>query len=332
MAAPSSRSRQVPFLVGVVLILAALPVGWFVFLREPPATPPVVAPAPAPAPVMAAAEPVAEQKVDLELSTFEGTVDVWRGEGGKWLPAKKGMALIPSDVVRTGDGSYAVLVNGETFEVRMEAGTMVSVGELTSSLSKFLLDNGSATATVRGGKRHTFELKAGGRDKDEVVASTDNGTFTMNNDKGTVRVGAREGQVKLSGKDKDRFVIVRAGQESIVRQGDNPTAPTPLPKSLLLNVGWPKNQLRERKLLVTGQTDPGNRVEVNGVVALPDEAGRFTTTVVLKEGSNDVKVSARRVGGLVETSQGTVQVDTTLPPIGVDPKLLWEETTGGAPP
>ncbi|MCY1032204.1 FecR domain-containing protein [Corallococcus sp. BB11-1] len=329
MAAPSSRSRQVPFLVGVVLILAALPVGWFVFLREPPATPPVVAPAPAP--VLAAAEPVAEQKVDLELSTFEGTVKVRRGADGEWLPAKKGMALFPTDMVSTGDGSYAVLVNGETFEVRMEAGTVVSVGELKSSLSKFLLDNGSATATVRGGKRHTFELKAG---SSEVVASTDNGTFTMNNDKdkGTVRVGAREGQVKLSGKDKDRFVIVRAGQESIVRKGDNPTAPTPLPKSLLLNVGWPKNQLRERKLLVTGQTDPGNRVEVNGVVALPDEAGRFTTTVVLKEGSNDVKVSARRVGGLVETSQGTVQVDTMKPPIGVDPKSLWEETAGGAPP
>ncbi|RKG91029.1 FecR domain-containing protein [Corallococcus terminator] len=329
MAASSSRSRQAPFLAAVVLILAALPVGWFVFLREPPAPPQPPTPMDA-----GTVQPVQVKRVDLELSTFEGTVEVRHGEKGEWVPAEKGMALRPTDAVRTGDGSYAVLVNGETFEVRMDAGTAVSVEELTTSLSRLLLDNGSATATVRGGKRHSFELTA---KNGNAKASTSSGTFTMsNNGAGTVSVGTREGEVELRGEGK--VVIVRPGQQSIVRPGQAPSEPAPVPTSILLKVNWPAEVLPQRELIVIGHTDPGNQVEVNGAMVTADETGRFERKVALAEGSNDVQVRARGVGGGVGKDQAkvTVKVPPVKPPpvkpvIEVNPKALWEKTSGGAP-
>ena len=321
MAAPSSRRRQVPFLVGLVLILAALPVGWFVFLRElPPPTRP-----PAPVPPVAAA--TVKKAVELELSEIEGLVEVRHG-AGEWTPATKGMALRATDVVRTGDGAYAVLVNGEAVEVRMAAGTEVSVEELTDSLSRLLLGNGMATTTVRSGQRHTFELKTTGSD---AVARTEGGTFTMtNNGLGTVSVGTRDGEVALLGKGK--VVIVRAGQQSIVRPGKEPTEPAPVPGSLLLKVAWPgEKELRKHELVVTGQTDPGNRVEVEGVVVRADQEGRFERKVVLPEGTSAVKVRAMGVGGLVGEEQRDVVVDTKPPAMKVQPGALWKTPKGAVP-
>ncbi|RKG91991.1 hypothetical protein D7V97_41350 [Corallococcus sp. CA053C] len=325
MAASSSRKRQVPFLVGLVLILAALPVGWFVFLRELPApTPPPVA-----EPKVAVAEP--KKAVELELKDIDGLVEVRHGRDGAWTRAEKGMSLRATDMVRTGNGAYAVLVNGEAVEVRMAAGTEVSVEELTDSLSRLLLANGMATTTVRSGMRHTFELKTTDKeDKDAAVARTGGGTFTMtNNGKGTVNVGTRDGEVTLTGNGK--VVIVRAGQQSIVRPGEAPSEPAPVPSSLLLKVEWPGDdkELRQRELVVKGQTDPGNRVEVEGKPIHADKDGHFEQEVVLKEGRNDVKVRVLGVGGLVGEDQRKLAVDTT-PPVTTLGKL--RKTAKVAPP
>ncbi|RYZ39603.1 MAG: hypothetical protein EOO71_19495 [Myxococcaceae bacterium] len=307
MAASSSRSRQVPFLVGVVLILAALPVGWFVFLREPPAPPPITE-LEGPKPVTP--KPVEEKRAELELASVEGTVQVRRGTNGVWTEATKGMALGDNDAVSTGNGSYAVLVNGETFEVRMNPGTAVSVQELTTSVSRMMIDNGSATAVVRGGKRHSFELSAKNSD---AKATTGDGTFTMsNNGEDTVRVDTSEGEVQLHG--KGNVVIVRKGQQSIVRKGLPASEPTPVPTSLLLKVNLPTTTQRKPELLVKGQTDPGNLVEVNGVMGRVDAMGHFESPVVLKEGVNNVQVRVLGVGGMVAKDE----VKVRMKPLTID--------------
>ncbi|XXF80761.1 FecR domain-containing protein [Myxococcaceae bacterium GXIMD 01537] len=317
MAAEETRKprRQTPFVLGLLLILAILPVGWFAYLREPPPPPPVVL-AP-PAPVVPEEKP---RPVDLELSEVKGTVEVRHGGTGPWVPAKPGAALRASDAVRTHDGSYAVLIGGEAVEVRMDPGTEVSVDELTDSLSRILLGNGMATATVRPGKRHTFEVKAAGTD---AVARTGAGTFSMSNDgKGTVAVGTREGEVALLGQGK--VVIVRAGQQSIVRAGTAPSEPTPLPSSLLLKVQWPgEPSTRQRKLVVTGEASPGSRLEVAGEVFSPDAEGRFTHTIPLREGRNTVRVSASSVGGVKQEDTREIVLDTTPPKAELDPEI-WK--------
>jgi hypothetical protein len=257
--------------------------------------------------------------VELELSEVKGKVEVRHGSG-EWVPAKAGVPLRPSDTVRTSQGSYAVLIGGEAVDVRMEPGTEVSIEELRDSLSRILLANGMATASVRPGKRHTFEVKAAGSD---ALARATEGTFSMSNDgKGTVAVGTREGEVTFLGQGK--VVIVRAGQQSIVRPGKAPSEPTSLPSSLLLKVQWPSGlTTRRRQLVVAGQTDPGNRLEVGGESFSPGPDGQFTRTIALDEGRNAVTIRAVSVSGAQHEEAKDILVDTTPPKLGLDPEL-WK--------
>jgi hypothetical protein len=310
---PTPPRRAWAFYVLVGGILLSLPVGYLLFLRrsEPLPPPPpeqVIAPAPEP-----------ERKIDVRIASLEGNVEVRRLDG-RWGPAQIGDALVGTNAVRTLDGAQAVLEGGEAWQVRMEAGTEVAVDALTESISRILLANGMATATVRGGAKHAFEVRAAGSD---AVAKTSDGTFAIsNNGEGTVAVGTREGEVELSGSGK--VVIVRSGQQSVVHPGKTPTEPTAVPSTLLLKVKWPeKSLLTRRKLLVTGQTQPGAHVVVAGHVVRASRDGRFTQTVRLSEGNNQIDVQAVTVGGARARSDADLQVDTRDPTIGID-RDLWK--------
>ncbi|HEX8818282.1 MAG TPA: hypothetical protein VF794_00015 [Archangium sp.] len=315
MDAPRPRRRSTPFLIGLVAILAALPLGYFLFLHQPPPPPPrpVVEAPPAP--------PPKKGPVQLTLEEVRGTVEVRHGTG-EWRAASAGEALRPSDAVRTRDGSYAVLIGGEAVEVRMEAGTEVSVEALTDSLSRLFLGNGMTTVRIKPGSGQTFQLKAAGSDAE---ARSEGGTFTLsNNGAGTVALATLVGEVSFSGQRK--VVIVRAGQQSVIRPGQGPTAPTDIPSSLLLKVNWPaRPTVSRRQLVVSGQTDPGNHVDVAGQRVPTDAEGHFSHTVALKEGANSVQVRALSVGGLSQENQRELTVDTTPPgKVTVDPPL-WND-------
>lgn len=306
--ADASRSRA-PFIAGLLAIVAfGGAATWFMLRGEPP-------PPPKPAPVVAAPEP--EKPPELKLSEVSGTVEV-KGADGEWHPAKQGDVLKSSDGVRTQDGSWAVLVGGEYWEVKMEPGTEVEVGELSTSISKILLGSGMAHATVHGAGRHTFEVKA---TKGDALARTDGGTFTIShNGEGTVAVGTEEGQVELVG--KGRVVIVRAGQRSVVLPGQAPTDPVAIPNSLLLKVALPAYTMIPRKTLtVVGQTEPGARIEVAGHVVKVDATGRFNTNISLAEGKNPVNVHALSVGKTEASSKHDVEVDTTVRKTTIDPNI-----------
>jgi len=290
-------------------ILAALPIGYFVFLGEPAPPPREVRP-----------PPLVEQPKfsELKLSEVQGPVEIRRGKGD-WQQAKGGDVLQSSDAVRTGDGASAELSSGDAYDVKMEAGTEVAVDELTQSISRLLLGKGMATARVRGAAKHTFEVKASGSD---ATARTRAGTFTIsNNAEGTVAVGTREGEVEFAG--KGRVVIVRAGQQSIVHLGEAPTDPAPIPTSLFLKVRWPTSRdLARKKLVLTGQVEPGASLEIAGRSIRVGADGDFSETLTLAEGRNPIRVRARDVGGLEGESSSEVNVDTTPPQIGVD-RNLW---------
>jgi hypothetical protein len=314
MADSAPSRRQTPFLIGLLLILAALPAGWFVFLREPPPPPPP--------PPVATPAPEVKKPLELEITEVSGTVEVLHADG-TWRAATVGTALRQNERVRTQDGSYAMLIGGEAVEVRMDPGTEVSVEQLTESVSRLLLSNGMATAVVRPGRRHTFEVKAA--NADAVARLEQSGAFTMsNNGRGTVAVGTREGEVTLLGQGK--VVIVRAGYQAVIRPGQAPSEPAPVPSSLLLKVDWPADRTRrERELVVRGQTDPGSRVEVDGVAITPDAQGRFERKVVLREGRNTVDVHAVGVGRIEQRERREVVVDTTPPPLKPDTQDIWNQ-------
>jgi hypothetical protein len=166
-----------------------------------------------------------------------------------------------------------------------------------------------AKATVKGGGRHTFEVRAS---KSDAVASTDGGVFSIaSNGNGTVAVGTEEGSVEFLG--KGRVVIVRAGQQSIMRPGQAPSEPVAIPTSLLLKVALPGRTVVNRsKLQVVGTAEPGARVEVEGHMVKADEKGHFQTTVKLAEGKNEVDVVEHSVGGLQAASRHQIELDTTV--------------------
>ncbi len=254
----------------------------------------------------------------LKLGEVNGKVTVKRGDGG-WVEAKPGEPLAESDGVRTEDGSYAVLVGGESYEVKMEPGTEVQVGELSESISRILLESGMARAKVSPGK-HTFEVRSA---KSDAVASTENGVFTVSSDgAGTVAVGTQEGEVQFAGKGK--VVIVRAGEQSVARPNQEPSAPKAVPNSLLLKVALPVRQLTNHtRLEVKGLTEPGALVEIMGHVVIADQLGRFHTPLKLPEGRNAVEVRARSVGGVEADSKHQVEVDTTVKKTTV--RMHWDK-------
>lgn len=313
-AVPQPRRRTIAFWGLVGLILLTLPVAAYLFLRRAPVP---SAPAMAAAPVVE--DPVVVTKpVTVRLAEFEGTVERRRRDGS-WERAAKGDLLERHDAVRTRDGAVAVLVGGEAWEVRMEPGTEVSVDDLTESISRLLLQNGMATATVKGAAKHTFEVRSSGSD---ALATTTEGTFAIsNNGAGTVAVGTREGAVTLSGSGK--VVIVRAGQQSVVRPGTGPSEPAPIPSSLLLKVKWPQRPLLTRKrLVVVGAAAPGSHVEVSGQVVHADAEGRFEREVELAEGTNQIQVRALSVGGVRADEGQRLQVDTRPPKTEID-RDIW---------
>ncbi len=309
-------SPRVRFALILLAIAAMVPLAWWLFLSEPPKPPPLVVPPPPVAVVDAG-----PKAVEIRLGEVNGTVQIRRGADGGWQDAKPGDPLLPSDGVRTSDGSYAVLVGGETWEVKMEPGTEVGIGDLKESITKLLLESGMAKATVKGGGRHTFEVRAQGSD---ATAITDGGVFTIaSNGKGTVAVGAESGEVAFSG--AGRVVIVRAGQQSIVQPGQAPSAPMTIPSSLLLKVAMPtRKTINTPKLMLKGDVAPGSMVEVQGRIVTVDDKGHFEVPISLKEGKNSLNVQARSVGGLEAKSNANVELDTTVKAPTIDPGL-WKE-------
>ena len=308
---PRARRKNLTFVIGLGAIALSVPIAWKVFLSGDPT-------AALPPPPLTAEIDAGPKKVELKLTQVTGHVQI-KKPNGEWADAKDGDPLNPSDGVRTDDGSYAVVVGGDFWEVKMEPGTEVAISELSESISRLLLESGMAKATVHGGGRHSFEVRAANSD---AVARTDGGVFNIaSNGDGTVAVGTEEGAVEFLG--KGRVVIVRAGQQSIVRPGQGPTEPVSIPTSLLLKVALPGRTVVNRaKLQVIGTVEPGARVAVEGHMVKADAKGHFETTVKLAEGKNAVDVIERSVGGLEASSHHQIELDTTVRKTTID-KNLW---------
>jgi len=309
MSAPQSTSRTKRLALPIAaLVLLAAGAAWLVF-RAPVALPP-------PPPLVQVSEPEVQEEVALRVLEVSGIAEI-RESAGQWRPAQPGEELPAASSLRTLAGR-AILASGERYEVVLEPGTEVSTQELTHSISRLLLERGMATANVREGQ-HLFEVSARGSD---AIARTSDGRFTVSNDgRGTVAVATTDGAVELSG--GGRLVVVRAGQQSLVRDGAGPSDPSPIPGSVLLRVQWPADgTLRRKRLVITGVTSPGAHVAIDDQFTTADADGRFEAEVGLREGENALNVRARDVGGATREAKREIRVDTTAPKVGLD-RDLW---------
>ena len=78
-------------------------------------------------------------------------------------------------------------------------------------------------------------------------------------------------------------------------------------------------------------TEPGTRIEISGETFSPGQDGTFKRTVVLKEGMNEVKITAVSVGGGKDEAQQKVHVDTK-PPRKLEVKPPWGNPEGQTSP
>ena len=315
----AARKRSpVAFWAAVAAVLALLPVGWLVFLREPPR---VALAAGRDAASLAPAGPDASPgQAELALSQVTGVVQMRRG-GGEYVPAQLGTVLKAEDGLRTLDGSARLVARG-AYDVKVEPGTEVEVQQLAERLARLKLGLGMVVATVEGGSGGRLEVAARGSD---AVASSQDGTFAVSsNGAGTVAVGAREGEVELRAAGK--AVVLRQGQQSVALPGAAPTAPAAIPPSLFLKIEWPsEKETNQRQLAVAGRTSPGAVVLFAGEPVPVQPDGRFKTTVRLREGRNALAVEAQDVGGHLAEGRREVSVDTTAPDSEISTQKLWNK-------
>lgn len=119
---------------------------------------------------------------------------------------------------------------------------------------------------------------------------------------------------------KNEIKVVTLGKEKIEDTRVITVERRPLPPRL--TVISPEKSDSEN-LVISGQTEKGCVVYVNSALARPDREGNFTSTVQLKEGSNNIKVtSTNREGGTAEI-QKTVTFTPSTPRLEV---IIPEDT------
>jgi hypothetical protein len=140
---------------------------------------------------------------------------------------------------------------------------------------------------VRASKGFRFRVQVKGSD---AVAESGRGRFeVLKRGEAGVTVAAEQGSVMVTARDQG--VRVEAGEQSVVEPGAAPTPPTKIPPSLLLKLGRPPpSRLKTAEATVTGETNPGATVVIDGVATTAGSSGQFTRSVTLREGTNDIVV------------------------------------------
>jgi hypothetical protein len=304
------RQRALTLVLIAAMLGAAALAYWLLLARGPAG----VASAPPPAAVAPAAEPAAR----LEVSRADGGATLLRG-GAAREPLRAGAALRPDDVIETAEGASVVLAAGESYQVVLDGAARFAVKEIAAEVSRFRVDDGLVTATVRDDPRRAFVVEAGG-----AVARTRGGALGVANVGGRVTVGVTAGETDLE--SGGRIVTLRQGQASSAEPGQAPSAPVALPRSLLLKVDWPEaRETNRRKLVVQGQATPGAVLTIGGQRVRVGPDGRFSQTIWLREGAQALDAVARDVAGRRERSRGpTVVLDTRAPDPQFDTNALWK--------
>lgn len=249
--------------------------------------------------------PPAPPVTALSLTESYGSVEIAR-EGGSWEPAELGVVLGMHDRIRTDAKGRAILERPGAFIVELDSSSEFEVQSLSDTLSRLLLQQGMVSAEVVEDRNRAIEIQAS-----KTVARSRGGAFRLAVDRqGLVTAGSSRGELEINA--SGRVVVVRPGYFTRVAEGGAPADPIKVPPNLFLKVHWPKeSRLASRHLLVSGSTETGARVKINGELVLVDSRGRFKKAVVLSEGGNRVRIDAYDVAGRKKQSvSNEILVDT----------------------
>lgn len=277
---------------------------WRLLLGPGPGAPPAAAPPPPP-------------PVRLTVLHATGEVTVIRGEDR--LVAAPGVELRADDGIETAPGARVELEGG-SYRVSLEEGGRFDVREITAELSRFRLGAGLLSARVQDNPARAVEIEGA----PDAVARTTGGEVVVARSGSVVAVGVRRGAAEF--RAAGETVALREGQQSLAVGGKPPSPPRAIPSSLLLKVSWPvERATNQRRIVVSGRTDPGAIVVLGGDRVEVGRDGRFTHVIVLKEGRQALTARAHGVGGAAAVEGPVVILDTKAPDAMFDTRDLWRK-------
>ena len=301
------RRERALFAVGVAVLLGAAALSYWLWLGQGSPRPPLPA----------GQAPAVER---LAIVALSGEVRVRRPGSAEAAPARVGDELHSEDVVETGAGGSAQIGAGESYLVGLEESSKFAVREISAELSRFRLAEGLVKARVRDHPARKFEVEAG----PGATASTRGADLSVAASETSAAVAVSRGEAQLS--SAGRAVVIRGGQRSVAMAGAPPTDPAPIPSSLLLKVAWPEQlATNRRRLVVTGRTEPGALLALDGRPVRVNADGTFRYVVTLQEGRQRLSVTARDAGGLRgHESSPEILLNTRGAPAEFDTRSLWE--------
>jgi hypothetical protein len=254
----------------------------------------------------------------FRLVTGQGHVEAYRD--GQWSPIPRGDLLRSPDVVRTSPGARAVLSLGPSTEIELKENVEIRLDRLSKNEVSVDLLRGKVFARVpRAGDHLTVTAS-------DTRTSNDGPThFIVKADEsGRVSVAATEGSVRFLSAGKE--VLVRQGSETRAERGGLPSDPERVPEELLLSVVWPQGEWHLARAPITGMASPSTAMTVNGAPVSVGADGRFTASVPLQPGANEVRVEAEDLSGRRTAHTSTlVRLPPQRPELTPVPGPLWKQ-------
>jgi hypothetical protein len=306
---PTSRFPLGVIALVVLILVAATLASYFVFERRRPETP---AGLPSLSPRTALARPT-----QFRVTALAGNVEAF--QNGQWYVARAGHLLSSKDVVRTHDGSRALLRRGNV-EIELQDNMDLTLDKLEKTTASLgLLRGGRVSANVGKGDEQ-LEIKA----LDTRTVNVGASRFVVAvSPAGQVSVATSEGAARFESHGKQ--VLVDKGKESTAAPGATPSDPEPIPEQLLLSVVWPEDDKSEGVSEIRGRASPSSRVRVNGAEAPVGPDGTFLTRVQMAGLQNRVRVEAEDIVGRQKAVSRVIRRAPRAPALEPSGEGLWKE-------
>jgi hypothetical protein len=271
---------------------------------------------PAGLPSVAPRTPLAEP-TQFRVSALAGSVEAF--QNGQWYVARAGHLLSSKDVVRTHDGSRALLRRGSV-EIELRDNMDLRLDKLENRTASLGLLRGERVSANVGKDDEHLEIKAMDTRTENVGAAS----FTVAvAPSGQVSVATTEGTARFESKGKQ--VLVRKGMESSAAPGAAPGTPEPIPEQLLLSVIWPEEETSDGTAKIKGRASPSSRVWVNRQEVPVGPDGNFQAPVPASGAKAPIRVDARDITGRQKSVSKTLRRTPGGPHLEASGDELWNK-------
>lgn len=248
-----------------------------------------------------------QQEHRVVISETTGEVLIRHRDGAEAV-ADRGREVGQRDEVQTAAGAGAVLTIDDGSRIQLGEQTHVLIAEVSAEGVHVELEDGALQATVRP---VSGALRVGAADREVVTLDAD---FSVGRSEDYVTIDVQRGEVQVAG--VVGIAALDAGRRARV-DPEGRGQEGPIPSDLLLSVQWPRARTRRERVTLSGSTEPGATVRVEGgqdpveVQAAAD--GSFDAVVPLREGRQEIRVQAVDVLGAEQEAGATIERDSTGP-------------------